>query len=410
MKIYFLFALLPVFAACNHSNKIVHEFRGPDRSGIYAETDLMRAWPETGPEEVFYIDGIGPGYGSPTIVNDLLYVTGTVDSTAMLYCYSLDGSFQWQLKLGSEWVKNYPGSRCTPTVTGDLLYAGTGKGDLICVDRKNVTIQWTLKLDELGGVLPLFGHSEAPLVDGSKIFWTVGGPVNNVVAMNRFTGELIWSCMGEKERSAYHPPRVIRLPTGRKVLVTFSAYHMLGIDAASGELLWSHLQDNYPPEQRKPGYGDTHANTVVYDNGFVYYVEGDGNCAVKLAISPDGDSIQEIWRNKRFDSFMGGIVKIGHYLYGCGTASNDLRSLDCLTGAVKDSVKLGPGVVISADSLLYYYAQTGNMYLVHFKDGIMNPVSSFRVTKGSGQQFSHPVIYQGVLYIRRGNAIMGYKI
>jgi len=37
-------------------------------------------------------------------------------------------------------------------------------------------------------------------------------------------------------------------------------------------------------------------------------------------------------------------------------------------------------------------------------------VSSFNVTLGTAQHWAHPVIHQGVLYIRHGDALMAYKI
>src|SRR5674476_705807 len=81
-------------------------------------------------------------------------------------------------------------------------------------------------------------------------------------------------------------------------------------------------------EKRLPGYGDTHSNTILYEKGFIYYAAGDGNCGVKLKLSDDGTKITEIWRNKSFDSFMGGIVKIGDYLYGSGTVKPQLLGIN----------------------------------------------------------------------------------
>jgi hypothetical protein len=37
-------------------------------------------------------------------------------------------------------------------------------------------------------------------------------------------------------------------------------------------------------------------------------------------------------------------------------------------------------------------------------------VSSFEITMGTETHFSHPVIHQGVMYIRHGNTLMAYKV
>jgi hypothetical protein len=37
-------------------------------------------------------------------------------------------------------------------------------------------------------------------------------------------------------------------------------------------------------------------------------------------------------------------------------------------------------------------------------------VSSFRITKGSGPHWTQPVIKNGVLYIRHGDALMAFDV
>jgi hypothetical protein len=149
---------------------------------------------------------------------------------------------------------------------------------------------------------------------------------------------------------------------------------------------------------------------VIYRDGSVYYVAGDGNGGVRLDLSEDGSKITEAWRNPGFDSFMGGVVLLGNYLYTCGTTTQYLKSIDAGTGVLRDSLKIGQGAVIAADGMLYYYSQRGEMNLLKYNEGKLDLVSSFRITRGSGQHFSHPVIHRGILYQRRGDALMAYDI
>jgi outer membrane protein assembly factor BamB len=307
-------------------------------------------------------------------------------------------------------MKSYPGSRSAPTIVDDLIYVGSGLGNLYCVEKRNGRIIWSKNLIiDFKGTLPFHGHSEAALIDEDKVFWVTGGKENNVVALNRFTGKLIWSNKGYGEAPGYNSPKLIKLAS-RKILVTFSSYHLMGIDTESGTLLWSHEQDNTPPEKRTPGIGDTHSNTVLYDNGAIFYAAGDGNCGVRLNLSGDGTKITEAWRNKDFDSFMGGIVKIGSYLYGSGTARPELFSIDSETGVMKDSLKIGSGALIAADDMLYYYTQKGEMFLLSYNNGDIEKISSFRIKKGDMQHFAHPVINKGILYQRHGNVLMAFDL
>ena len=55
----------------------------------------------------------------------------------ILFSFNLKGEKQWQTTLGREWTKSFPGSRSAPTIAGDLIYVGTGLGNLYCVNRVN---------------------------------------------------------------------------------------------------------------------------------------------------------------------------------------------------------------------------------------------------------------------------------
>jgi outer membrane protein assembly factor BamB len=410
MSRHFYLILVLLFISCKNETLTINQWRGPNRAGIYNESNLLKTWPENGPELLWETNILGAGYGSPTITKDKLFVTGTQDSTAFLFAFDLKGKLLYKTSIGQEWVINYPGSRCSPTIADDLVYVMTGKGNLICLKANTGTIKWQKNMvTDFGGISPLFGFSESPLIDGDKLFCTPGGEKYNVVALNRFTGELVWNCEGKKERSAYHAPAIITVGN-RKIIAAFSAYHLLGIDAGTGELLWTHEQINTPIEKRSLGMGDTHANTVLFENNILYYVEGDGNCAVALQIDNDGKTIKQLWNNALVDNYMGGIVKHGKFIYSCAFSKNDLVKVDINTGVITDSLSIGRGSVILSDNMLYYYNFKGEVHLVDFQNGRLKDISNYKITKGSHEYFAHPVISKGVLYVRHGEFLGAYKI
>jgi hypothetical protein len=68
------------------------------------------------------------------------------------------------------------------------------------------------------------------------------------------------------------------------------------------------------------------------------------------------------------------------------------------------------GVVIAAEGLLYAYTQKGELALLKpLKEGF-EIISNTNVTMGTDQHWAHPVIHNGVLYVRHGNAFMAYDI
>ncbi len=410
MKLLLLLLIAVLVHACTVREPAIYEWRGKNRSGVYNESGLLTTWPEGGPSERWIVEGIGNGYGSPVITEDTVYITGESDGLAYLFCITPEGRIRWKSSFGPEWVRSNRGSRSAPTVADDLIYVGSGCGNLFCFKRDNGEVVWSKDFTEdFQGQVPLHGHADAAVVSGEKVFWVPGGREFNVVALDRFSGALLWKTKGCEERSGYTPSKIIN-HNGREIFITFSAYNLMGIDAETGELLWVHKQDNTPPEKRAPGYGDTHSNTPLYEDGALYYQAGDGNCGVKLLLSEDGTQIKEIWRNREFDGYMGGIVKIGDFLYGSGTIRKELLSLHAETGILTGSLKIGSGVVIAANTMLCYYNQRGELFLIATDNGPMNVVSSFKIGRGSGEHFSHPVIDDGILYQRHGNVLMAFDI
>lgn len=246
----------------------------------------------------------------------------------------------------------------------------------------------------------MFGYSQSLLVNGDLVYCQPGGPENNVVALNRFTGKLVWTQKAKGEIEAYGSPIIVKRGN-RDLLLTFSEMAFLGLDGKSGELLFTQKMDTA---------GNLHGNIPIIDGDDLIYTEGDGNRTVKLKLAVDGSSISEIWRNRSFDNLMGGVVRMGDKIYGTAHRQMYLKCLDMKTGLVTDSIKMFRGSTIAADEMLYVYTEKGTINLVDPKSEGMQIVSSFKVTKGSKEFFTHPVIHNGVLYIRHGEALMAYSI
>ena len=405
-----VFTILALSVASCNQEPTVYEWRGLDRAGIYYEEGLLKSWPDNGPELIWENEEIGNGYGSPIFTDKEMYIMGEADSVISLFAFDADLELIWKKDLGIDWMTNYTGARSAPTIVDHLIYMISANGVVYCLDRNTGEKNWSVDMvNDLDGVFPLFGYSESVIIEDEKLFCTPGGKDNNVVALDRLTGDLIWASKGLGERSGYCSPQIIQLEE-RNVMVHFTAYELLGHDTKTGELLWSHNQDNTTKEERRPGLGDTHSNTIIYEDGYIYYAAGDGNCGVKLELSSEGKSIKEVWRNKEFDDYMGGIVKIGNYLYGGGTAKPIFSCVNAETGETEKSLRIGPGSVIAADDMLYYYNQRGDVHLITQDSTNMEVISQFKMTKGTRQHFAQPVINKGRLFVRHGQVIQAYNI
>ncbi len=371
-------------------------------NGIYNETGLLKEWPANGPEILWTFEGLGEGHSSPVFANGKIYLSTLVDSTGYIFVFSQNGELLWKKEYGKEFHESYPGARSSVVVVDGLMYMYSGYGELICMDANNGDKKWTKKaFEDFDGENIRWGVTETVVVNGDMVYITPGGKKNNVVALNRFNGNLIWTSAGKGELSAYCTPLLVEL-SARKLLVTHTADHIIGLDAKTGKLLW-----DYPHTNR----WQVHANTPIFYAGDLFCFSGYGKGGVKLNMSENGSSVEKAWFKTELDSRIGGMVVVDGYLYGSGDKARQWRCVNWETGEetyVADAI--GKGVTIYADGMLYCYSERGELALVEANPKEFKVISQTKVELGTAQHWAHPVINNGRLFVRHGDALVVYKI
>jgi outer membrane protein assembly factor BamB len=382
--------------------QIDSQWRGPNRDGVYPNETLLKTWPEGGPRMIWSTEILGKGYSSAAVTSDRVYVTGMIDGTGTLFAFDMKGKLIWKSNYGPEWQGDRSGTRTTPTVVGDRIYLVSGMGQVVCFDTNGKTVWSVDMIKEFNGINIRWGFAESPLVDGDRIFCTPGAPQAAVVALNRHTGQTIWKIKTNGDQSAYCSPCIVR-HGDRRLLLTMTQKSVIGIDADTGEYLWhySHVTE-----------WDINPNTPFYHNGFMYVTSGYGTGGQMFKISKDGGSIEPVWSQNILDSQMGAFIFLDGYIYGSGHNKRYWHCLDWNTGKVQFSERaLGnKGNIITSDGMLYCYGENGEVGLVKPNPQKFEVVSSFKVKMGSAEHWSHPVIKNGRLYVRHGEALMVYDI
>lgn len=393
-----------VLVSCSHRNEL-SQWRGPDRDGKYPQTGLLEQWPDKGPLMLWSYEGLGAGHGSVSVAGDQVYVLGMPDTMGVIYSFDMEGNLLWQKEYGLEWYKNYTGSRSSPTIAGGLLYFVSGQGVAFCMDRETGDVRWSVDMFErFGAQETTWGIAESPLLDGDRIILTPGGVEHNVVALDRFTGETVWSSKGNGEQSAYCSPILVK-HNGQRLIVTMTAESVLGIDADNGHTYWSipHKQGN-----------KINANSPVYDAGRVFCASARADTTkghVMIQLSQDGKGAEVGWRNETLFNLLGGIVVEQGSLYSSTFDKKEWFSIDAGTGNLNYmSDQVSGGAMIHAEGRFYCYGTDGILALVEADDTGCRVISSFEVPLGTDQHWAHPVIHDRRLYVRHGNAVMCFDI
>jgi outer membrane protein assembly factor BamB len=391
-----------------HSDRVISsagetviQWRG-DRTGVFREEGLMTSWGANQPQLLWHFDGLEDGHSSPAVANGKIYVTGMANGRGFIFVFDLNGNLLNQREYGREWDRNYDGTRGTITISDGKLFLISGHGIIYCFDKNSLDLIWEKNLlREFNAPNIRWGITESPLIVGNKVIATPGGREHNVVALNKNTGELIWSTPAMGDQSAYCSPIFIdtqQVP----LIVQMTANHIIGIHADTGEMLWAHPNTNR---------WSVHANTPVYGNGMILATSGYGRGSTMLRLTNGGRSVQQAWFSRMLDNRIGGMVKVGNYLFGSGDNNRYWFCVNWNTGEIMWQERgLAMGVIIANNDMLYIYTDRGDMILARATPERFEITGRFPITLGTDQHWAHPVIYNGMLLVRRGDTLMAFDV
>ncbi len=387
-------------------------WRGPNRDDISTETGLLKKWPEGGPEKLWTSKDAGLGYSGVSIVGGVLFSMGAEGTTDeanefVIAINAASGEKIWQTNVGKYLDNGWGGGpRSTPTISGDLLVAIGGKGDVVCLSVKDGAEKWRTSLTGLGGTIPSWGYCESALIDGDRVLVTPGGENGTIACFNLQTGEKIWQSSEMKQPANYSS--IIAVDHfGKRQYIQLTGQKVFGLNS-DGKLLWQH---DFP--------GNTAVvSTPIYKDGQVYVTASYGAGCLLLNITANNVA-EKIYDNKLMKNHHGGVLLSGDFIYG----HSDDHGIICQnfnTGELvwSDKKKNGSkGAVAFADGMLYCLSEdSGECYLVEATETEYKEGSRFRMEPQTtqrnpqGRVWTHPVISNGRLYLRDQDVICCYKI
>ena len=389
------------------------QWRGPRRDGISAEKGLLASWPAGGPPLLWQIKNLGDGYGAPAVAAGRIYLLSNegLEHERVQALSLADGNLLWSTELGKvgnpDQRPSYPAARSTPTVDGDRLYALSSDGDLACLVAATGDIVWKHNLRAaFDGKPGVWAYAESPLVDGDLVICTPGGPTATLVALRKQTGDVVWKCaVPEGDEAAYASPIVVQL-NGSKQYVQFLQKGLVGVDAATGKLLWRY--------DRAAQGSPANIPTPVARQSLVYHASGRGGAAlVEVQKQEMGASALERYFSSRLPNAIGGAVEVGGFLYG--TNSQGLICAEFATGEIRwQDRSVGAASLLYADSRLYLHGENGEVALVAASPERYQELGRFTPpdppAKRVGKAWAYPVLANGKLLIRDAQCLWCYDV
>jgi outer membrane protein assembly factor BamB len=375
-------------------------FRGPNRDDVVHGVTIATDWSQTPPAEIWRRP-IGPGWSSFAVNGDLIYTQEQRGGDEVVSCYRLStGAVVWRHRDATRfWESNGgAGPRGTPAIVNGRVYTLGATGALNSLDAVSGAVMWSRNAaSDVHVKIPMWGISSSPLVLDDVV---VIGAAGKLGAYDLATGTPRWS--GAGGGVSYSSPHLATID-GVAQVVFLGGPGAIGVDPATGKLLWQHewqggaiVQPAITPE------GDVLVNAISMNGG-----EG----LRRLAVTRTGGTwaAQEKWTSKGLKPYFNDFVIHKGYAYGFD--GSILSCIDLADGARKwKGGRYGNGqlVLLADQDLLLLTSEEGELALVSATPDQFKEVA--RAPALEGKTWNHPVLVKDVLLVRNDHEMAAFRL
>jgi outer membrane protein assembly factor BamB len=319
-------------------------------------------------------------------------------------------------------------SQRAPTVDGDRVYYVTSSGNLVCVNSASGRLIWRKNYPkDFDSRLPGWTYCDCPLVDGDRLICLPGGTNAAIVALNKYTGHVIWRSAAGDGLAGYSPLVAAEIHGIKQYVACLGRGGLTGFAAKDGKVLWQYPQVASGANSHAP---IVRGDQIFYTNGY-----GGGMALLRLVSTSDGLRVEEqYYRKERFASIQDSSVPVavGDYAYDF-RAPGGLVCIEIKSGEVVWQSRTQPppsaaagkgrgsglaGGVIQRGSLtyaegrLYVRDMTGTVALVAASPDGYQEKGSFKVPDHPAalNGATAPVLANGRLYLREDEVLYCYDV
>ena len=383
------------------------QWRGPARDGHARAFEAPDVWPEK-LEPVWRIE-IGPGHSGPVVDGERVYLhVRTADGEAVEARRLAEGALVWRqgyrtgYPVKSEAAWHGAGPFSTPLLADGVLYT-FGIAEVLTAWRaSDGETLWRRDFgEEFEEPWTYYGTSLSPLLSGGSVVVYAGGPGDGaLVALDAASGEERWRLDGEGP--PYGSPVVLDVD-GTSQIVTFTQNRLIGVDPASGRLLWA--------EPFEVAWDNTVQTPVLAAGRLVMAAWETPARGFEIARRGDGWSVAARWEAPRTANAYSSPVVIGDRLWGYSHRdSGHLYRLDPATGEVDWR---GPGrqgehaSLVAAAGRLLVFTEAGRLRVLDATAAEPSVLADYVVTTSA--QWAHPALAGDLVLVRGQEELLAWR-
>lgn len=379
------------------------QWRGPNRDGVVPAASVPAAWPQK--PVVRWTQTVGEGYSSPIVAGGRVFVHSRRDPEEIVSAFDLaTGKPLWSQRYAAAFTKSKyamdmaKGPNSTPVFAGGRVFTLGMSAILSSFDAATGELKWRKDWSKEIDTSKLFtGTSMSPLIENNLLIVHVGDDGEGAFrAFDPMSGTEKWSLPGHGP--GYSSP-IVTTVAGTRQLVTMTDKAVVGVDVASGTLLWS------------VAFSDEWNENIVTPvvAGDVLVVSGTRKGTLGYRVEKNGSAFaaKQLWHNTDLPMYMSSPVSDGSFVYGLSSKrKGQIFCLDARTGTTKWATEgraATNAAVLSAGSDLVVLTSEGEIIVARRSPEKFEEVRRFKVA--SSQTWAHPVLLGSDLLIRDADSI-----
>jgi len=370
------------------------QWRGPARDGVASTLTLPTAWPAQLTKR--WQATVGLGHASPVISGNRIVLHARQANREIVAAYDLQSGKQlWQDGVDAPYTMNSaatghgPGPKSTPAIADGRVFTLGISGIFSAHDLATGKLLWRKNAPPAP---PEFGTATSPLVDGANVIAFLGstapgGPSTALrasgalTAMDAATGTVKWRWTGDGP--GYSSP-VIATFGGTRQAIVQSQNKLVGVDAASGQLLWE--------VALKTPYEQNSVTPMVVGDLLISAGIENPTTAYRVAKTGAKWTTTAAWRNEQVSMYMSTPAVAGAAIYGLSNKNRgQFFALDVATGKTlwtsRGREAENASIVRAGDFLLL---ATTNSELVIAKANPVRLEEVKRYTVADSAMWAHP--------------------
>lgn len=411
-------------------------FLGPRHNSTSSETGLQAPWPKGGPE-ILWQRKLGTGYGIGSIADGKFYQFDRHDNQNRMDVLEVtSGHKLWQYEYSTAYedaLGYNNGPRCSPVIDDDRVYIYGAEGQLHCVSLETHQAVWKRNLSEEFNVVPnFFGVGSTPVIFEDKLLVMVGGSPEEfkglgpyqigrvsgngsaLVALDKKTGKTIYKISDEL---ASYASLTLAEIDGRPWCFAFLRGGLLGFDPRDGK-----IDFHYPWRARKLESVNASTPVVVGDEVFISECYALGSTLLK--VKPGGYEVvwkdEERSRDHAMETHWNTAVYKDGYLYassGRHSHQAELRCIEWKTGKVMWAEEgLSRSSLLLVEDYLICLSEYGTLRLLKANSEKFDVVSEVSLEDEDGNAllkppaWSAPILSDGRLFVRGDDRLVCLQV